>query len=240
MISSEVSLISAELHKAENFRELQLFLAKSGFCGAPVPGDGNCALHTLLALHSGDPGYEDERATHEACVASLRHEVARLWREASTNQGWMRLYEVIIDTWNALDTSENQKHENVAKNELLSEDLMVAALKCEKSEAQKVPHCVGSPAPASVKQEPPVTPPTRRKRCADECVDLSTPPPVEKVGGMRPVMRKPDDRKARSALMGFFKGICVSIFTSCCGFLMVRYLMGVYCLLISVSFFVSC
>ena len=197
MISSEISHIGEGLKKLENFSKIQDLLESQHCVSMVVPGDGSCALHSLIMLESGRPFTdESDSALHTAKVKSLRDEIARLWAEAIDDPLWIRLYASIVDTFDGPQVKAEVKRE--IKQEPASPR---RTLKAGRSSVDlRTP-----PGNSAVKRElveAEVTPPQKKKKqkSAADCMDLITPPRVEKVGSTRNAMRETADRNTRASV----------------------------------------
>ena len=168
------------MKQLENFEKLQAFLGERGFVALPVPGDGNCSLHSLMALASEEPTaeYDMEQEQVDEVIGTLRSDIAILWKKALKVESWTRVYHLLIDSFEGVTSEASSAPQPPPKDS----------------------HAPPLPPP---KEEPPVTPPKRGRPSSEVpiTVDLSTPPRVEKVGGCRSGMRQGADAAAATAEM---------------------------------------
>ena len=173
------------------------------------------ALHSVLALESGRPSLAEAAEVNLARVRSLRDEIARLWIEKAEDPHWSKFYEVMVDTFDARPPAQVSEAP-ISKPGLVMPGVKTEAAAGVKQEIKEEPVSPRNQRKRRAKSKPPVdlsTPPARgdascntprtpkQKTCkrAAECMNLVTPPRVEKVGGTRNAMRKQADSKTKAA-----------------------------------------
>ena len=209
VVSSAITEIGDGLARLANYHKLELVLEKQNLCCFPVPGDGSCGLHSILALELGLPAFEESQKMTLARVRSLRDEIARLWTEKAADPHWVQFYGVIVDVFDdGPPVSEPARVKSGAKTEPAAgvkreiKEEPISPSNQRKRRAFAKPTVDLSTPPARVKPEsdPLInTPPCKFRKTADDCMDLVTPPRVEKVGGARNAMRKQADSKTKAA-----------------------------------------
>lgn len=198
-ISSVISAASEDLEAIDNFQKIAKLLGVKEFCAIPVPGDGSCAIHALLALQSSEPFVESEMdsAWKKQAIQSVRDEVARLWREASSHPVWTAIYQAMSDTFDNFDVTEGFEEKSV-KGEHVKKEVQAVATPNKKRRVFEGVVDLCTPPRASVKNELIHTPKSKKKK-ASEVLSVITPPAVEKVQGSRGAMRKSADPSTMSS-----------------------------------------
>lgn len=200
-ISSVISSCGEDMESLENFQKIHQLLDKKQLCGIPVPGDGSCAIHAVLALQSSKPFVESEMdsAWQNQAIQSVRDEMARLWACASSHPVWNAIYQTMSDTFDDFDATEEEAGEKVkrTKKEHVKKELQEVATPNKKRRVFEDVVDLCSPERESVKKELIHTP--QRKKNVPDMVNVITPPAVEKVQGARGAMRKAADPSTMSS-----------------------------------------
>lgn len=150
---SRMHLMKEQLQHLGNFQALQDWLGER--IASNVPGDGNCAIWSVLSLIDDNPFLQPNQEAN----TKLRQEIAAHWLSVLDDSAWQRVYAGIVNPFD--DCSEKDVVDDV---EIVSENITG-------------PFCdqVHKNEPKREQKSERISPPRRRLK-QPEFVDLTTPP----------------------------------------------------------------